>query len=392
MSRPAPGTRPANRRELIVAAATQLFYEKGYSNVGMTHVAEAVAVSASALYRHFPSKQKLLEAVIEDSLEASGRSLDGTEHSADLMVGRLAADAIAHRRAAVLWRREARQIPAVSEVLQARARRFIHQVSSLLAEYRTDLTSSQRNLLAHCLVGAANSVSFHDLQLPADEFADVLTAVLQTIIAFRMPDLVQVSSAKPPSIVRSRSRREALLSVATEQFARNGYTQVSMDQIGAPVGISAAGVYTYFARKDEILDISLGRAAAWLRVDLDRTLRASTEPQEAQRRLLDSYSAFVLDHPDMVRLLLTETVYLSEPGQTRFRDEQEDYLSDWALIAGMLNPQITPPRIRITVHAVIAMMNEVAVSGHPWRYANIQRILAEIGWATLKPQNSSPTT
>jgi AcrR family transcriptional regulator len=386
MNRPARGTRPANRRELIVAAATELFYENGYANVGMTEVAEAVAVGPSALYRHFPSKQKLLEAVIYDSLEASGRVLDGMGPSSGLVTRRLATEAIAHRHAAVLWRREARQIPEVNAALQPQARRFVHQVSALLARDRADLSTAQRNLLAHCLVGAANSVSFHNLQLPADEFADVLTAILQTVIGVSIPDLAPVSAGDPVAVLQSGSRREALLSAAVEQFARHGYAQVSMDQIGAPVGISAASVYTYFSRKDEILETALTRAAAWLRVELTRTLAANVDPEEALRQLLNSYCGFVFDYPDMVHLLLTEVVHLSEPARTRFREAQNDYVSDWALIAGRLNPQLPPLHVRVAVHAVIAMINEVAISGHPRRYANITPIFTTTAQVMLSPR------
>lgn len=65
---PARGTRPANRRQLIVRAAEDLFYRKGYAKVGMGEVAEAVAIGPSALYRHFRGKQDLLVTVIDDAM------------------------------------------------------------------------------------------------------------------------------------------------------------------------------------------------------------------------------------------------------------------------------------------------------------------------------------
>src|SRR5260370_23606333 len=68
VARPARGPRPANRRQLIVDAATDLFSRKGYAAVGMGDVAEAVAIGPSAFYRHFRGKQDLLAAVVGDAL------------------------------------------------------------------------------------------------------------------------------------------------------------------------------------------------------------------------------------------------------------------------------------------------------------------------------------
>ena len=67
--RPARGTRPSNRRQLIIDAATDLFSRKGYANVAMGDVAEAVAIGPSALYRHFRGKQDLLATVVEAALD-----------------------------------------------------------------------------------------------------------------------------------------------------------------------------------------------------------------------------------------------------------------------------------------------------------------------------------
>ena len=67
--RPARGTRPPNRRQLIIDAATDLFCRKGYANVAMGDVAEAVAIGPSALYRHFRGKQDLLATVVGAALD-----------------------------------------------------------------------------------------------------------------------------------------------------------------------------------------------------------------------------------------------------------------------------------------------------------------------------------
>ena len=64
---PARRTRPPNRRELILAAATELFAVRGYEYVGMSEIAEEVAVQPSALYRHFAGKEQLLAEILREA-------------------------------------------------------------------------------------------------------------------------------------------------------------------------------------------------------------------------------------------------------------------------------------------------------------------------------------
>jgi len=113
VGRPARGTRPANRRQLIIAAAADLFSRKGYAAVAMGDVADAVAIGPSALYRHFRGKQDLLAAVVGDALSTLDDAITVAENerSSDV-AATLAVVVLRHRGAGVLWQREARQLSA----------------------------------------------------------------------------------------------------------------------------------------------------------------------------------------------------------------------------------------------------------------------------------------
>lgn len=56
-------TRTRLRRAEIVAAATRIFAAKGFSNVGMRDIADAVGIRGASLYHHFPSKEEILFAI-----------------------------------------------------------------------------------------------------------------------------------------------------------------------------------------------------------------------------------------------------------------------------------------------------------------------------------------
>src|SRR3954467_14860133 len=61
---------PSTTRETILAAARQLFGEKGYDATSLRQIADAVGTTKAAVYYHFPAKEQML-------LELTRPMLDG---------------------------------------------------------------------------------------------------------------------------------------------------------------------------------------------------------------------------------------------------------------------------------------------------------------------------
>ena len=61
---------PAARRTQVLAEATRLFAERGYESTSVNDVAAGAGVSVGTLYKYFPDKPALLEAVLADFEEA----------------------------------------------------------------------------------------------------------------------------------------------------------------------------------------------------------------------------------------------------------------------------------------------------------------------------------
>ncbi len=140
-ARPERGTRPANRRQLILDAATDLFSRKGYAGVTMGDVADAVAIGPSALYRHFHSKQDLLAAVVGEALKTLDDALSGAENEPSSDVAEaLAAVVLSHRGAGVLWQREVRQLsPADRATFRAAIEQIAARFAALIRTRRPGL-------------------------------------------------------------------------------------------------------------------------------------------------------------------------------------------------------------------------------------------------------------
>jgi AcrR family transcriptional regulator len=102
----------AERRRAIIDAATSAFATGGYAATSMADIASAARVSHLIVYRHFESKERLYEAVLERAGDALTRALSvegatgryGPTTAALLAAAR--ADVGAFR---VLWRHAARE-------------------------------------------------------------------------------------------------------------------------------------------------------------------------------------------------------------------------------------------------------------------------------------------
>ncbi|MEZ8722668.1 TetR/AcrR family transcriptional regulator [Vibrio pomeroyi] len=76
-----------SKKELILDVAESLFNQFGYTAVGVDMIRDEAAVSKTSMYRHFGSKIKLIEAVLErrhqrfeSSLEAALASTSGLQN------------------------------------------------------------------------------------------------------------------------------------------------------------------------------------------------------------------------------------------------------------------------------------------------------------------------
>lgn len=67
---------PEERRLELINAASELFNTKGYELTSVSDIVKSVGVAQGTFYYHFKSKEELLEALIENYVEISIKSLN----------------------------------------------------------------------------------------------------------------------------------------------------------------------------------------------------------------------------------------------------------------------------------------------------------------------------
>ena len=71
--------RSTAKREAIIAAATDLFIERGYDGVSVDAVVQQVGGSKASIYNYFGNKEGLFKAIIEDTCEKILEPLQSTK-------------------------------------------------------------------------------------------------------------------------------------------------------------------------------------------------------------------------------------------------------------------------------------------------------------------------
>lgn len=135
-------------KERILAAAAELFAEKGYFAVPVRTIARRVGIKESSLYHHFTNKEDILEKIF-DAFNRALQSYFDTANSS-LECKRASAD---HHTPDILWRELQRYRDYWNEPVRERLWYIVSMEkyrNTRAAEMVLELTGNFRGLYEHC--------------------------------------------------------------------------------------------------------------------------------------------------------------------------------------------------------------------------------------------------
>jgi AcrR family transcriptional regulator len=379
---PPRGTRPANRRELLRAAATELFVRHGYANVAISDIAAAVNVGPSAVYRHYPGKADLLHDALAAALDraAAGLPAPGTA-GLDEIARAIAVQTLDNRAVGVLFQREARQLsPEAAAQIRRKRAQIARSLTGELSRLRPTLAPEQAELLGICAIDATSSVSFHRLELPRTRYEDLLADLALRVLSVEP----STDNLREGGVRRAApaTRADEILDAAVALFAERGYAEVGIDDIGAAVGMAGPSLYNHFASKQAILVAAMLRGNTRLRAALHAAREQGRNPADVLRRLTDAYVDLTLDHPDVITVLISETVHLEGAGgASQVRGVQRALIADWVELALAVHPDADPIEVRISVQAAQMMANDVARTPRLRRIPGLRATVRDVAFA-----------
>lgn len=299
VSEPASALRPANRKDLILEAATALFRDHGYGGVALADVAAAVEVTPPALYRHVKDKRELLELCLDRAVSDLADRVSRAD-SFDALTANLAEMVRQRRGLAPLWRRESVHLDATARERQGeRLRRVSSMVDDLAAAERSDLPPERASLLGAATLSFFAATALHRPSMGVRAFHTWTGAIARAVVDAPLSH-AQNAAPKPAALPHAAMpRRAQILVAATALFADRGADAVSIEETGRRAGIAGPSVYKHFEGKPQIVDALAQRASdVFLRV-----IRESVQSDEATVRLqkaIAAHAGAVLADPQLV--------------------------------------------------------------------------------------------
>ncbi|GAA2457730.1 TetR/AcrR family transcriptional regulator [Agromyces soli] len=187
--------------------------------------------------------------------------------------------------------------------------------------------------------------------------------------------------------LRKADRRAAILDAAAALFAARGYAGVTLDELGAAVGVSGPAVYRHFPGKGAVLAAILVDASRALLDGAERVLAVDATPEAALRALIRFHVEFAVGDADVIAVQEREVTQLDPAARHEMRTLQRTYVEHWVGVLDRLRPDLAEEELRVRAHAAFGLMNSTPHSARtPGRRpaaTTIRGILEEMTWASL---------
>lgn len=167
---------------------------------------------------------------------------------------------------------------------------------------------------------------------------------------------------------RDPARKQQILETAANLFAHRSFHAVSMEDIGAGVGITASAIYRHFDSKPAVLVAMFDRV-------IDRLLSegqlvagdTDADPLASLTALVSGQIEFVVADRDVAQVYFREIANLPTTDQRNLRRKQRLYLEEWVHLLTELRPELTDLTARTLVHCAIGAIQSTLqhVTGLP---------------------------
>jgi AcrR family transcriptional regulator len=200
------GLRTPRQRELI-RVATHLFAQRGYHAVGINEISGELGLTGPAFYRHYPSKEALLIAVLDDAI--SGHLEEVRDLVSSIYEPRETLNAIIanhvefvfeHTENIMTWRTEFRMIPENDRHrLRYLQRLYTEEWVRTLRQLRPELEVDQVRAMCHAAIALLQSpTEFHN-KLSRAEVTPILISMATPALMGTEPPAPAGSSVPTPA-------------------------------------------------------------------------------------------------------------------------------------------------------------------------------------------------
>ena len=152
-------------------------------------------------------------------------------------------------------------------------------------------------------------------------------------------------------------RHTALLQEAARLFAERGFSGVSLEDLGAAVGVSGPAVYRHFANKQALLGAILVGVSERLLAGGQQVAGTDATAQTQLTALVRFHVDFALSDADVIRVHDRDLASLSDTDRATVRRLQRAYVELWMGVLGRIHPTRRENDLRVRAHACFGLIN-----------------------------------
>lgn len=170
-------------------------------------------------------------------------------------------------------------------------------------------------------------------------------------------------------------RRQQLIDVALESFARNGLEATTMDDIASAAGVTKPLLYQHFRSKRALFLELLSAVARDIVEEIAKAVADAKTPRQEVEAGFAAYFHFALTHENAFRLLFDRSVpHDSELNEALLR--VEDAFAE--AVGPLIEADIDPEHQRFLAEAVVGMAEAASRSWLRWRQQGGTRLPDEV--------------
>jgi AcrR family transcriptional regulator len=178
-------------------------------------------------------------------------------------------------------------------------------------------------------------------------------------------------------------RRSALLHAAAALFAERGFERVSLEDLGAAVGVSGPAVYRHFENKQAVLAALLIDVSRELVDGADAVIASSTDASSALRDLIAFHVDFALSNADVIVAQDRDLNSLQPIDHDLVRSLQRGYIEAWVGVLADIHPATPVAELRIRARATFGLINSTPHSARTSPKAAVRALLESMALAAL---------
>ena len=204
------------KRETIVAAAVEIFYNKGYAKTTLEEVADAIHVTKPFIYSHFKSKHDLLAEICSRALIVSHEALirassqvGSPTEKLEMIARDFMYSLLTHQAHSVIYSREEKELDAdVCQNINQLRRDFGHRLENVIAQgvKAGEFQVADVGLAALSIIGIVAWSQFWYRpggRLTKEQTADGVASLVMSMVGAKRDSLAAV----PPELLQTAAGR-----------------------------------------------------------------------------------------------------------------------------------------------------------------------------------------